>query len=406
MKHGGVGGFLKYWAQLLMLPIYWISHLTIRQKNKWVFGSTFGRRFADNPRYLYLYLNAHPEEGILPVWITRNRQVCTLLRSKGLRCYMQMSLPGIWHCLHAGVFIFDNYVKDINYWLSGRAVKVNLWHGVGNKRINYDNIHDQVRHPKNLWQRWCYFPRRLSDEKPYHYILSTSDTMVEIFARAFRVPMSHMILDGYPRNDTLLGENFPEIYTEDEADARKTILMAKADGLRIAQYYPTFRESEKRWPEVVDMDAFNEMLRERKIFFCMKPHPKSKLNEYLGKKQYSNIYPIPANVDVYAILQLADTMVTDYSSIYSDYILLHRPVVLFPYDEAEYQQNTREQYFTNEEYMCEECVHTMPELVEAMACEIADEESAERARRLLFATEEPACGSLTEQIRTIRNKRR
>ena len=41
---------IKYWGQLLLLPIYWFSFLFPRNKNIWLFGSTFGRRFADNPR--------------------------------------------------------------------------------------------------------------------------------------------------------------------------------------------------------------------------------------------------------------------------------------------------------------------------------------------------------------------
>ena len=43
---------LKYWGQLLLLPVYWLSFLFPRNKKIWLFGSTFGRRFADNPRYL------------------------------------------------------------------------------------------------------------------------------------------------------------------------------------------------------------------------------------------------------------------------------------------------------------------------------------------------------------------
>lgn len=43
---------IKYWGQLLLLPVYWFSFLFPRNKNIWLFGSTFGRRFADNPRRL------------------------------------------------------------------------------------------------------------------------------------------------------------------------------------------------------------------------------------------------------------------------------------------------------------------------------------------------------------------
>ena len=58
---------IKYWSQLLILPIYVLSFLVPRNKRIWLFGSTFGRRFADNPRYFYLYLCQHPEESIRPI---------------------------------------------------------------------------------------------------------------------------------------------------------------------------------------------------------------------------------------------------------------------------------------------------------------------------------------------------
>lgn len=44
--------FFKYWGQLLLLPVYWLSFLFPRNKRIWLFGSTFGKRFADNPKYL------------------------------------------------------------------------------------------------------------------------------------------------------------------------------------------------------------------------------------------------------------------------------------------------------------------------------------------------------------------
>ena len=73
------GEKIKYWLQILLLPIYWFSFLVPRNKHIWLFGSTFGRRFADNPRYFYLYLCAHPEEGIRPIWISHNPNVIKLL---------------------------------------------------------------------------------------------------------------------------------------------------------------------------------------------------------------------------------------------------------------------------------------------------------------------------------------
>ncbi|MCI8752961.1 MAG: hypothetical protein HFH66_16780, partial [Lachnospiraceae bacterium] len=42
--------WFKYWGQLLLLPVYWMSFLVPRDRKLWLFGSTFGRRFADNPK--------------------------------------------------------------------------------------------------------------------------------------------------------------------------------------------------------------------------------------------------------------------------------------------------------------------------------------------------------------------
>ena len=93
---------------------------------------------------------------------------------------MYHSIKGIWFALRGKVYLFDNYSKDINFWQSGGAMKVNLWHGTGNKKANHDNKFDKFRHPKNLWERFMTFPRRLSDEKPHHYTLATSEPLAII----------------------------------------------------------------------------------------------------------------------------------------------------------------------------------------------------------------------------------
>lgn len=125
----GIINRLKYWGQLLLLPVYWFSFLMPRDRNIWLFGSTFGRRFADNPKYFYLYISQHKEEyGIRPVWLSHNREVVGLLRKadggKGTyEAYYYHSLRGIWLALRGKIYLFDNYSKDINFWQSGGAIK-------------------------------------------------------------------------------------------------------------------------------------------------------------------------------------------------------------------------------------------------------------------------------------------
>ena len=130
---------LTYWMQIFLLPIYWFSFCTIRKKNIWLFGSSFGNRFADNPRYLYMYVSQLKKNETRAIWISKKKEIVAFLRQNGLEAYYYKSWKGMFYCLHGGVYIFDNYSKDISFWLSGGAKKVNLWHGTGNKKINYDN---------------------------------------------------------------------------------------------------------------------------------------------------------------------------------------------------------------------------------------------------------------------------
>lgn len=358
-----------YWSQIFLVPIYGLSFLMPRNKNIWLFGSTFGRRFADNPRYLYLYVNDLNDNKIRPIWISHRKDIIKWLNDNGYEAYYYHSLKGIWMALHAGVYVFDNYSKDINFWQSGGAVKVNLWHGSGNKLTNHDNEFDKVRHPKNWWERFTTWLRRLSDEKPSHYILSTSEAKTKENMSAFQCSREHTIINGQPRNDMLVSNDEYEInnlLTDDEKENLERIKADKSSGSKIICFMPTFRPSEKKFFETMDFESFDKYLDERNYKLYVKPHPKSRILKELEGINYKNIVPIKAEVDVYTFLNQVDFMIADYSSAYTDFMLLERPVVAFWFDETEYVTQNRESYIKMEEYMPEVVARNMPELMDSI----------------------------------------
>lgn len=356
---------IKYWSQILLIPIYFISFLMPRNKKVWLFGSTFGYRFADNPKYLYIYLHQHMRDKVCTIWISRDKSIVKLLRDRGYQSYYLKSLKGIWFCLRAKVYIYDNYSKDICFSLSGGAIKVNLWHGIPLKKIANDNIFDRVRNPRNEreWIRWAL--RRMSDEKPSHYVLTTSEFLKPIFSSAFNT--KKVLIANYPRNDFLLGKNIENIMTSSEEKTVEDLkAVLKFSEMKMILYMPTFRESENKFFEVMNLNNFNKFLIDNNYLFCIKLHHKSKLSKAFNRIQSNNIYVIPPTADPYIFAKRADVLVTDYSSIYFDYLLLNRPIIFFNYDMVEYLYNSRELYFDYEEFTPGDKVKNMNELEEAL----------------------------------------
>ncbi len=113
---------------------------------------------------------------------------------------------------------------------------------------------------------------------------------------------------------------------------------------------PTFRESETLFFENFDKNDFQKFLAENTLLFCIKLHPKSKLNEEFKNIQSENIMLINKDADSYVFLKLADVLITDYSSIYFDYLLLDRPIIFFAYDLKEYLNDSRKMYFDYDEF--------------------------------------------------------
>ncbi len=377
---------IKYWSQILLLPVYLLSFCSVRSNKIWVLGSSFGQRFADNPRYFFLYLSQVQQEGIQAIWISKEKSIIEHLKKNNLKAYYLYSFQGIWNCLRAKVYLFDNYSKDICFTLSGGARKINLWHGIPLKKIQMDNVHDKVRYPDTGWQRIKWMLRRMSDEKPSHYILCTSEFLRNIFESSFRT--KNVIMCGYPRNDVLISDTIRNVLLPNEEQVCKSMDMH--DG-KIVVYMPTFRDSEKQLMNILDFDKFHMFLQNNNILFCMKLHPKSRLENLIRTKLQNRdlkyIRFINSNNDPYPIVKKADILVTDYSSIYFDYLLMDRPIVFFDYDREEYLRNTREMYFNYEEFTPGVKVKSAVELEAALLAE--DDYSAERAivRQKVFSKE-------------------
>ena len=62
------------------------------------------------------------------------------------------------------------------------------------------------------------------------------------------------------------------------------------------------------------------------------------------KQEYSNIRVLDNESDMYPLFAKVDLLVTDYSSIFFDFLLTNKPVLFFPYDKVTYLTKDRSMY--------------------------------------------------------------
>jgi len=349
--------------QILFRPFLHIlrfsSKLVPKNKNLWVFGSFGGLTFSGNPKYLFLEL--HDKNDIQAVWITASKEVLEELKFHGFRAHFRVSLKGIWTVLRAQYLFFDYSTHDINYWLSGGGKKVNLWHGLPLKKISRDDTND-LRNTKNPVKRLILRIFRPWTFESWDYSIATSKVFREKLSSGLGIPEDRIPITGYPRNDVF----FKEIKGSLIGSSSELLAMLKENkkqGKKIIAYFPTFRESGDNPIDHLDLTELDKLFAKHRAVLVIKLHPYTPFKE-VG--QFESIVFVRQSFDFYPLFPLLDLLITDYSSIYLDYLILNKPVLFYAYDLEDYKRKNRELYFNYEEFTPGAKVFNFSDLKEAL----------------------------------------
>lgn len=290
----------------------------------WLFSSTDNSHYNYNSRYLFEYVKENLPE-ITPLFVINDPELRNSLSSKYGKHYFTEteSIQGIRQALSAGVWFTSAGLPAYGTGLHKKRLIINLWHGVPLKKIALldPNLKKAAR---------IYFKKIFSEN--YTCILTTSHELIPLMARSFAVSEDKIKVWGQPRNDGLfqkndcreiLGQLFPDL-----PEYTKTVL-----------YAPTFRDygQVQLFPfKDFDQEQLEAFLEEKNMLLFIRTHvaEQGSAAPYLGKR--IRFLGNEQAEDVTGILNIFDCLITDYSSIYIDYLLTDKPMIFLPYDRQQY----------------------------------------------------------------------
>lgn len=315
--------FLIIVGWLFVVPL---SLLVPKKKGLFVVVGRTGNNFADNTKYFYLFLQKnYPNDKSHFISDTKafGNDVPGFVKHPSCKSIITL--------MRAEFVILDYSAWYLNfkYHLSIKAKKVQLWHGIGSKRIEMST--DIFTKSKFGKFRILYGGLRGQIIK-YHLISSTSEYYTKnLYQDAFKYKEIRNL--GQPRNDVLF--RTPEEHDLIGADSEviaKLKHKKRTENTKIVLFTPTYRASLSN--DIIDYDRLNTFAKKHNISIVIKHHV---LAEFTAIPNMSNIFVYDKRKDIYPLMSIGDAMITDYSSIYLDYLLLDKPIIFYIPDFAEYK---------------------------------------------------------------------
>lgn len=321
-----------------------------------VLGRQYGQ-FLDNAKYFYRYGAESDNYMDNVIFLSADVDLCANLARLGGRAETYPSVKGAWALLRAQVVVYDSveWIRRGRLQFAFCARKVQLWHGAPLKQIELPLHRQQLAGMKPLTRRLYAFQmwvtaRYLGSD----LLISTSRYFTE-HAFLAAIKAKDILASGYPRNDVLAAPD-PAASVQDgllglntDARAIERIEAARREDRKIILYMPTFR---KDWKNQFDSGVLNiarlaAFAKQNNILLVFKFHPL--MAGYCNQDELRDIVQYEPDADIYPLLPLCDCLISDYSSIYFDYLLLDKPILFFPYDYDEYTSDDRHLLFDYQE---------------------------------------------------------
>lgn len=223
-------------------------------------------------------------------------------------------------------------INNVSFWAyfvkKENQIYINTWHGIPLKHLGYD-MPDGILASKNMVRSFL----------QADYLLSANSFSTKIYKDSYKINEIYagkILEEGYPRNDILT------------SDREYVLTKLKKFGVtvdpkkKIVLYAPTWRGKDFTNPQD-DVDSLllfhanlTANIDTKEYQVLIKPHHVlGKLFKEKGKYDFV----IPANFDGNEALSVSDILISDYSSIFFDFLTTNRPILFYVTDLVEYEED-------------------------------------------------------------------
>lgn len=362
---------------LVIVPLAFL----VPKRKDWV--GVFGRqdgRLLDNAKYFFLQSSGKSSD-VRVVFVTERRDTAETIRCFGREscCYPDMN--SIWFLLRCASFVVDevSWYRRFRFYLLFRANIIQLWHGVPFKWIELEQWKNQLGSlgwastPVALKVR-LFFYKITGRRVRYAAVVTTS----EFYRRHSFMPSFDSKIfpvSGYPRNDfaqSLAGKDLELAWSNVDEKIKGSLGGWKELGRKVVLVAPTFRDSGAA-PMKLDtgsLEFLDQAAEKNNIEFIFKFHPSEINTDNISGRHF---HICDRESDIYPIFPYLSALVTDYSSISMDFLLVDKPLLFFIPNNDDYMEVDRKLQFDPRTMMPGPVVSNWEALLQALLQEWSDD---------------------------------
>lgn len=343
---------------------YVLSFFLKNENNMWIFGAGNGHAYVDNSRYLFEWVSTKKDKKVY--WITKELKLYRAIKiNKKSNIIYFYSLRGIIVLAKAKVYICSHGINDITPYANKNKVIICLWHGlpikkIGNMAKGTFGKDNKINHFVN---------RLINANEKIDLFLTPSAYYKNIFEQSFGSKVKDYLFAQYPRVT--------------ELKSRYKKIGERGANSRIIVFAPTFRdyvsecyyEKSGILPSLDYLPKLNLILEKLNFKMVIKLHPYIYVNHtYMDAlSEFNHIIYADKNDDVLDTLINSEMLITDYSSIYFDFLSLKKEVIFLMPDYEMYKNNGRGLNFEFEKMAPGRICKTWSHIADYLQCRESEE---------------------------------